>query len=107
MTTFVRYPPNAGDLAACGTDAFDRFAQRLDCNRHVKSVGVDHGGRIANDRNVAAPEDEISARKICKSRLEPLSERELLHVAIPRTGHSACCCGKLHQAGAVYSETCL
>src|SRR5512135_1076437 len=57
----ARDPAHARDLAAGIADARERCGDRLDRNRHVKSVGVNEGRAVAHDRHVAFPEDEVAA----------------------------------------------
>ncbi len=42
----------------------DRFADRLDRDRHVERIGVDQRVRVAHDGDVALPEQEIAAAQI-------------------------------------------
>src|SRR5262249_43063326 len=81
----ARAPPHARDFAAGRGDARDCPAERLDRDRHVKSVGVNERGAVAHDGDVALPENEVAA---LQSTLPGVRDRRaeclLLHVAVAR-----------------------
>src|SRR5262249_49183777 len=81
----ARDPPHARDFAAGLADARDCLAERLDRDRHVKSVGVNERGADAHDGDVALPENEVAA---LQSTLPGVRDRRaeclLLHVAVAR-----------------------
>jgi hypothetical protein len=57
-------PAHAGHLAARGTNARDRRIDWLERDRHVESVGVKERCRVAHDRHVPMPKQEIAAPQV-------------------------------------------
>jgi hypothetical protein len=57
-------PAHAGHFVAQTTNARDRRVDRLERDCHVESVGVKERCRVAHDRHVAMPKQEIAAPQV-------------------------------------------
>src|SRR5262245_45411254 len=55
---------HAGQFATGRANARNRLTGRLECDRHVEGVGVKERCRVAHDRYVAMPEQEIAAPQL-------------------------------------------
>src|ERR1700735_4826445 len=95
-------PLDGCDLVARGLDSRDGATCRLDGRSHVVSVGMNDGGRVANDRDMAFPEDQVAALQFFRfRRIQCPAEAILLHVAVARAAGAGGVEGYLNKAGAI------
>ncbi len=75
---------DAGQVAARSLDARECFVNRFDGHGHVKSIGVDDGVRIAGQRHVAGPEQQVAAtlQDFASGKSTASPKRILLHIAV-------------------------
>src|SRR4051794_22950961 len=66
-------------------------------------IGVNDGLGVAYDRDMALPEDQVSALQLFRFRQSP-SQRLFLHVAVARTANTRGIERDLHQPGAIDAE---
>src|SRR5204863_2866823 len=85
-------PLDRNRLAAGLLDARDRWFDWLNHRRHVMRIGVNHGAAIADDGDMALPENEIAALQLAQlTRLQRAAEARLLHVAVARAADPRRC----------------
>src|SRR5579863_970356 len=71
-------------------------------------VGVNEGGGIARDRDMALPENQVAALQLSGlRRIQRAAEAVLLHVAVARAAGAGGIQGDLHQPGAIDAEAAL
>src|SRR5215471_2909624 len=54
-------PFHRGHFSTGGLDACEGVLCRLNCDRHVMRIGVDDAVRVAGDRDMTFPENEVAA----------------------------------------------
>src|SRR5262249_38882785 len=95
-------------LAAGRLDPRHRIFRVLDHGRHVMCIGVHDGLGVANDGDMAFPEDQVATPEMLRFRdAERAAEPVALHVAVARAAGAGRRQRYLYQARAVDAEGAL